>query len=724
MYARIALDLPVPTEFTYSVPPEMRPSLQPGQRVRVPFRHTTRVGYCVALETSTDIAKTKDITSVVDKEPLVPPDLLELGKWISEYYACSLGEALQAMLPGGVRRGQPKVRRVVRVGDQPAPARAKKAALVLAALERFETPPTVGALLAAASSSRAALSTLERAGLARVDAMEADEVFETPPPRERDEPPVLTDAQETALAAMEPDLLQPSYGAHLLLGVTGSGKTEVYLRAIASTLRCKRQAIVLVPEIALTPQTVRRFRARFDRVAVLHSAQSESSRRKEWRRIRQGEADVVVGPRSAVFAPVERLGLIVVDEEHENSFKQDNAPRYNARDVALVRAKAASCPVILGSATPSLESFANARRGRYGLHRLPERVGGREMPPVELIDMGLEKARLFSRQLRLAVSQAIRDGGQVILFLNRRGFATVVVCPRCKHTFECPHCSTTLVFHKGRRRTACHLCGHQARLPDACPECHHAEFDMVGSGTERVTEEAEQAWPGISMARVDSDTVRGAELERVLEEFRAGTTRILIGTQMVAKGHHFPKVTLVGVINADTALHLPDFRANERTFALISQVAGRAGRGDDGGRVLVQTYNPDHYAIRAAAEHDYLKFAEAELEERELVGMPPSRRAAVVSLSAEDDRGAERAGRELAAALRAAAERAAEVGHKVEIRGPARAPIERIRGRWRWMILLLSDSATALASVARTVKATRFPKKIDVTLDVDPIAVL
>ncbi len=718
MFARIALDLPVPTEFTYSIPAELAGKLQPGQRVRVPFRRTTRVGYCVALEPTTEIERPRDIASVLDPEPLVPADLLELARWISGYYACSLGEALRAMLPGGVRRSRPKVRRVVCTGKGEVPKRARKAAALLEVLRGFDHPPSVGSLMKAAGVSRAPLETLERAGVVRIDTIDADEDFEAPAPHEPTSKPTLEEAQAEALRAIEPDLLQPRFQVHLLLGVTGSGKTEVYLRAIADALRCGRRAIVLVPEISLTPQMVRGFRARFARVAVLHSAQSEAKRRKEWRRIRRGDADVVIGPRSAVFAPVSELGLIVVDEEQENSFKQEQTPRYHARDVAIIRAKAAGCPVILGSATPSLESYANARRGRYALHRLPQRVGGRPLPPVEVIDMAGEEGRLFSRPLRLAVEQAIRDGGQVILFLNRRGFATVVVCPRCRHTFKCPHCSSTLVFHKGRQRTVCHLCAHEARMPDTCPECHSDGFQLVGSGTERVTEEAAHAWPGVEVARVDSDTVRGRDLESALDGFRAGRTRILIGTQMVAKGHHFPEVTLVGVVNADTALHLPDFRANERTFSLIAQVAGRAGRGERGGRVLVQTFNPKHYAVVAAASHDYEDFAKKELEERKLVGLPPERRAALLVVSAEESRMAQNACGAVANGMRVWGPSG------VEIRGPARAPIERIRGRWRWMILALSKNSHALAAACRAARKVKTPRKVDVTLDVDPNAVL
>jgi len=719
VFAKIALDLPVPTEFTYGVPKKLLPDLKPGQRIRVPFRTQTRVGYLVAIEESSDVPETKDILAVVDREPLVPPDLLHLARWISSYYGCALGEAIQAMLPGGVRKRRPRTKVVVRTGSGDLPARARKAAAVFDALARFDRPPAVKRLLDTAGTTRAALRTLERAGLVRIEDDEREEELDAERPVAPDVPPALEPPQRAALDALRPDLLAPRFHVHLLLGVTGSGKTEVYLRAIEETLRTGRQAIVLVPEIALTPQTVRRFRARFARVAVLHSAQAEAERRRAWQRIRRGEADVVIGPRSAVFAPVARLGLVVVDEEHETSFKQETVPRYHARDVAIVRARDAGCPVILGSATPSLESYANGRRGRYALHRLPGRAGGYPLPPVEVVDLSQEGSHLFSRRLRVAVADAVAKGGQVILFLNRRGFSTIVVCERCRHTLGCPNCASTLVFHKGRLRTVCHLCGHAAKATPKCPECHAPALKYIGSGTERVAEEAADAWPGVKLVRVDSDSVRGERLEDALESFRRGDARLLVGTQMVAKGHHFPDVTLVGIVNADTALHLPDFRANERTFSLIAQVAGRAGRGDRGGRVIVQTFNPRHYAIETAARHDYEGFATAELEERALLGLPPERRCALAVLSATEEPDARTAAQRVADAVRSQL-----AGGMVELRGPAKAPIERVRGKWRYMVLLLSKSAGALARACAAARGARVPRRVDLVIDIDPAAVL
>jgi primosomal protein N' (replication factor Y) len=720
VFARIALDLPVPTEFTYAVPDRLLPDLKPGQRIRVPLGTQTRVGYLVAIEESTGVEKTKEILAVVDPEPLVPEDLLNLARWISSYYGCALGEAIQAMLPRVVRLRQPRTKTVHRTGVGEVPARARKAAAVLDALARFAKPPTVKRLLDAAGTTRAALRTLERAGLVRLEDDERDEEIDTGAPVAPEGPHVLEPAQQAALDAIRPDLLAPRFQVHLLLGVTGSGKTEIYLRAIEETLRTGRQAIVLVPEIALTPQTVRRFRARFARIAVLHSAQGEARRRGEWKRIRRGEADVVIGPRSAVFAPLPKLGLVVVDEEHETSFKQhEGAPLYHARDVAIVRARDARCPVILGSATPSLESYANGRRGRYALHRLPGRAGGYPLPPVEVVDLSQERSHLFSRRLRVAVADATAAGGQVILFLNRRGFSTVVVCERCRHTLGCPNCSSTLVFHKGRARTVCHLCGHAAKATTVCPECHAPALRYAGSGTERVAEEAAEAWPGVPLVRVDSDSARGERLEDALESFRKGEARLLVGTQMVAKGHHFPDVTLVGIVNADTALHLPDFRANERTFSLIAQVAGRAGRGDRGGRVIVQTFNPRHYAIATASRHDYEAFAEKELEERTMLGLPPERRCALAVLSAKEEADARAAAQRVAEAVRSQI-----AGGMVELRGPAKAPIGRVRGKWRYMVLILSKSTGALARACAAARTARVPRRVDLVIDIDPAAVL
>jgi primosomal protein N' (replication factor Y) len=468
---------------------------------------------------------------------------------------------------------------------------------------------------------------------------------------------------------------------------------------------------------------VRRFQARFPRVEVLHSQQSEKTRRQAWNRIRRGEADVVIGPRSAVFAPVPRLGLLVVDEEHEGSFKQEHAPRYHARDAGIMRARHVGCPVVLGSATPSLESYRNAKEGRYALHRLPQRARGIPLPPVHVIDMTEQKDPLFSRPLRHAVADAVAAGGQAILFLNRRGFATLMHCGRCGHRLGCPHCSSSLVFHKGRKRTICHICGHEAQVPEACPECHAKSLKPLGFGTERVEEEAARAWPELArenaIERIDSDSARGGRLEEALERFRHGTTKVLIGTQMIAKGHHFPRVTLVGIVNADTALHLADFRANERTFSLIAQVAGRAGRGEDGGEVLVQTFNPDHYAIRYATRHDFEGFAEEELEEREMVGLPPARRCAVLTISAEDEQDARSVAHGIAELLAPEAKE-----RKVELRGPAKAPLERVRGRWRFMILLLADGAGSIGGLCRIARAAKFPRRIDLVVDVDPVAVL
>jgi primosomal protein N' (replication factor Y) len=524
------------------------------------------------------------------------------------------------------------------------------------------------------------------------------------------------------VAALEAALSAERFAPFLLLGVTGSGKTEVYLRAIEACRRQGRQALVLVPEIALTPQTVARLGARFDRVAVLHSALGDAQRARAWRRIRAGEADVVIGPRSAVFAPVPRLGLVVVDEEHEPSFKQQNAPRYHARDLALVRAQRAGAVVVLGSATPSLESWHHAREGRYGLLRLPERVAGRTLPGVQIVDLGAPEERagpgaLFSRTLQTRLREALRAGHQAILFQNRRGFATSVACPRCGLVVRCEHCDVALTYHRSEARALCHLCGHERRLPPACPDCALPGLRMRGVGTQTVEQELERIAPGVRLARLDSDTMGGRDAyEEVLGRFARREIDVLVGTQMIAKGLDFPGVTLVGVVSADTALALPDFRAAERTFQLLAQVAGRAGRGDDDGRVVVQTRLPDHPAVEMAAAQDFERFAEHEIADRRAHGYPPFGRLLRVLVrgpKASEVSARARATRDLAVASAAPS---------VEVLGPAPPPVARVQGRWREQVLVKAPDHREVARVLEALRAAPRPRgRVEESYDVDPV---
>ncbi|MBI4617324.1 MAG: primosomal protein N', partial [Planctomycetes bacterium] len=502
-----------------------------------------------------------------------------------------------------------------------------------------------------------------------------------------------------------------------------SGKTEVYLRAIEPVVRRGQQAIVLVPEIALTPQTVRRFRARFERVAVLHSGLTESSRRNQWQRIARREADVVVGPRSAVFAPVSDLGLVVLDEEHEPSFKQNSTPRYHARDVAIMRAHFAGAAVVLGSATPSLESFANAKRGKFHMERLPSRVRERPLPPVEVVDMGQEFGNgngtpLFSRTLVLHLGNALAAGEQAILFLNRRGHSSFLSCLRCGHVVGCPRCEVTLTWHAAFRRALCHYCGHEEPVGAACPACREGRLAYRGAGTERVESVVGKLFPDARLARMDSDTMgsRGA-YEKVLGDFEARRIDILVGTQMIGKGLDFPGVTVVGVLSADTVLHFPDFRSAERTFQLVTQVAGRAGRGNRPGRVVVQTFSASHYAIECAARHDYASFCERDLAYRRELGYPPfGRLARVLCLGPDEAKVRERA-RE--AALRLSG---AHAKRSVAVLGPAPCPIARIDGKFRWHTLVKAPRPTDLAAALSALgDLSSSAGPVQVVVDVDPV---
>jgi primosomal protein N' (replication factor Y) len=506
----------------------------------------------------------------------------------------------------------------------------------------------------------------------------------------------------------------------------------VYLRAIEEVVRQGKETLVLVPEISLTPQTVQRFAGRFGEVAVLHSHLADAERGGHWRRVAQGQAKVIVGARSAVFAPARNLGLIVIDEEHEHTFKQETTPRYHGRDVAVMRARLEDVPILLGSATPSLESWHNAQRGQYTLLTLPQRVLDRPMPPVDLIDLRHQapqkgRASALSEPLVYAMRQALGEGGQVMLLLNRRGFATHVHCPACGHVESCRFCDLALTYHKQRDLMLCHYCGYEQEPQQDCPLCGQSAVRYQGLGTEKLEVEIRERFPSHEVGRMDSDTMRGrGSHAQVLSAFRKGQIHILLGTQMIAKGLDFPNVTLVGVINADVALHVPDFRSAERTFQLLSQVAGRAGRGPRGGRVLVQTFTPDHPSIKLAAKHDYLGFVGGEMAHRRAHNYPPFQRLArVIVRSTDQAAGAEFAER-LAGAFNAALRKmAAEGPVEVRLLGPAEAPVFRLKNNFRYHFQLQSPSPGTLHQLLRlVVPALNPPAGVEFTLDVDPFNML
>jgi len=731
-FARVAVNVPARKEFDYSIPAALRGKLLPGSRVWVPFGNRSLEGFCVALLMKSDVPSLKPIYKLIDTSPSISPAMLRLTRWIADHYFCSWGQALHAALPTGVRKGTGirttsvvipaasphELKRQADTIEKRAPMQAR----VLRLLVEQHEPLTRNELARLAHSSTSVINGLREKRLVRFVSQPMDSVWlEDVQPTS---PLKLTREQQTALKPILERIDRGGFQVFLLQGVTGSGKTEIYLQAIDKVVARGDQAIVLVPEISLTPQTVRRFRERFPRVAVLHSSLTEGHRREQWMAISSHRADVTIGARSAVFAPTAQLGLIVIDEEHENTFKQEETPRYHARDVAIRRAHLENVPLILGTATPSLESHYSAVTGQYSRLILSQRVEKRPLPEVDVVDMTMEvgphhRRLILSPRLKRLMGEVLARGEQVILFLNRRGFSTYIFCPRCGFVLRCRKCDISLTYHRRFNKAICHYCSYEADVPERCPECLFPGIRAFGLGTERVEEEVAKLFPDFKVARMDSDVTQGrGSHHRILSDFMTGRIHILLGTQMIAKGLDFPNVTLVGVINADTALNLPDYRATERTFQLLSQVAGRTGRGPKGGRVIIQTYRPQHYAVLAAAQHDYESFARKELESRRDLSYPPfSQLIRLVVEGPEEKRVSQRAHR-IALTLR-------ESAPQTQILGPAPAPISVVRGKHRWHIIVKSPSEeTTRSMLAAAEPLLPVSGKLQVTVDVDALALL
>jgi len=621
------------------VPDELDSVALPGVRVEIPFGKRSIVGYVVERSATADRVGVRPIESVLDEPQVLLGHHLALARYVSERYCAPLGEVIRAMIPAGVRRARPGGRK--------------------------HGPRTVSRALVAARTEQA-----------------------------REAPPALTGAQTIAAAPLLEAISAGTHRRVLLHGVTGSGKTEVYLAGISAALDAGRRAIVLVPEIALTPQTIERFAARFPgRLAVLHSALSESERAAEWLRIRNGECDVVVGSRSAVFAPLDRLGIVVVDEEDASAYKQDRVPRYHAVDVALKLGLLCDAPVVLGSATPRVETYYRAHAGDLELASLPDRITGRDLPPIEVVDLRDElRAGNFgalSPKLVEALEECHAAGGQSILFLNRRGMSTVVLCRSCGAALSCKNCTVSLVHHRDRDTCDCHYCGASSPLPVACPACGSHAIRGLGMGTERLEHEVRDRFPALRLLRMDRDTTQSRDAYfTIYERFRNREADCLIGTQMLAKGWDLGSVRLVGIVNADTALHFPDYRSGETTFALLTQVAGRAGRGDEPARVVLQTYSPEHYAVRHATKHDYLGFAREEIRLRRALRFPPYARLCVCTYSDGSDAHAQQEARREAERLsgRLAA------GDGLDVLGPSPAFVHRLRGMYRWQFTVRGEA--------------------------------
>jgi primosomal protein N' (replication factor Y) len=805
MIARVSLEIALRREFDYAVPPALAGKVDVGSRVQVPFGARKILGVVTAIAEESGQSNLKPILKIIGEQTLVTPKVLRLARWIGEYYCCAPETALRSVLPEAVRsedaswRERLFVRALPAAGELPKLPKRQQEVWHIAEARR---EILLSELVTLAGTTAATVRKLEDRGLIEItseiserDPYAREQILPSQPivlnpaqakaleqitramaeatPPETAAPPCrggdslspspefptlpATSACPPAPAANAPPAPPPSSPpagrAHprtfLLFGVTGSGKTEVYLQAIAHALERGQGAIVLVPEIALTPQTVERFKARFSSgklqtlVAVLHSHLSAGERHDEWHKIRQGRARIVIGARSAIFAPVEPLGLIIVDEEHESTYKQEEAPRYHARDVAVMRGQMENAVVVLGSATPSLESYYNCQRGKFTLLELPQRVDDQKMPHVRVVDMrqagrGDKGPPIFSPQLKEAITQRLERKEQTILFLNRRGYSSSLVCEKCGHVCGCPNCSLTLTYHRPEQVLRCHICGYQERVPLVCPneKCRNPALRYSGLGTQKVEDVLGKLFPQARIRRMDADVMKHKDdYRRVLGEFRAGKIDILVGTQMIAKGLHFPNVTLVGIIFADLALHQPDFRAGERTFQLLTQVSGRAGRGDIEGEVFVQAFTPFHPAIQFARRNDFVGFYEQEMEFREQLKYPPAGRVALLTLKGRNEAkvkfSAEHVKREVESQARGArskpagaeAPAAAERGiPDLLIAGPAPAPLLRAENYYRYHIMLRSRAMTRLSQLlAHLTTNLTLPDDVTLAVDIDPV---
>lgn len=813
-FVEVAVPLHVFQTFTYRLPEPLAENASIGARIVVPLGRRLTTGYIVALNEGSSFEsdaehEIKDASEILDTVPILTPELLEITKWVADYYAAPWGEVIKAALPPGISPsidqfisttsnglealaqgdaltpkqqqvmelliGQDEVgvtslknqlentqlntalrqlesegfitrtqrssasfvrqkqQRMVRVTGAKEAVESKRKLTeaqerVLATLGTRQ-PLSLKELLALSNASTSSVHTLEKRGLVETfeQSLRRDPLSgEALPALEHY---VLTAEQAQVLSEIESCVTEGGYTPFLLHGVTGSGKTEVYIRAMQLTLQMGRCALMLVPEIALTPVFSRRLRAHFgDLVAIFHSSLSRGERFDEWTRVRVGEAKVVIGTRSAVFAPIQNLGLVVIDEEHESSYRQQDSPQYNGRDTAIVRAQKESAVVVLGSATPSLETFHNARSGKYRYLRLPNRIGNRPMAAARLVDMRTvfdrhKKPRVFSDELLQAIEETHAKREQSIILLNRRGYSSFVLCRSCGETIQCPNCDVTLTYHRGDRVIVCHYCNHREPAPSQCPNCAGKYIYYVGEGTEQIEELLKKQFPELRIARIDRDTTsRRRIFERTLHDFSEGGLDMLVGTQMLAKGHDYPNVTLVGVVSVDAGLALPDFRAAERTFQLITQVAGRAGRGHRPGQVLIQTYHPHHYALRHASAQDYQAFYNEEINHRQNHGYPPFLSLASIMVHGPDlDRV-----RTDATTLRAKLDQA-NLERGCRVLGPAPAPLGRLKGEFRFQILIKSRSRKKLREVANHGITSAIGEGVNgrsINLDIDPVSIM
>jgi len=763
---RVAFETAADREFDYLVPDEIWP-IQIGQRVEAPFgkKDKLQVGFCVETdvsqaETQKKTFKLKCVHKVTDKEPLLNPELMELARWISSYYVCPLGQVLAAMVPGAVKKAAGvRTQRCIYLAINSADIeenirqlKGKKQKQILNLLQsrgafgKETALPSQNVLesLGCTNQPVKKLAKKQIIKIAEKSILKSLPAIPTGMATKSEGQIILNDDQQKALASFKAAIETGQFGVTLLHGVTDSGKTELYIRAIEIVLQKGSGAIVLLPEIALTTQTIQRFSSRFEKIAVMHSGLTAAQRNVQWQKIKSGQADVVIGARSAIFAPLSRVGLIVVDEEHEPSYKQDTAPRYHGRDVAIKRAQLANAHCILGTATPSLETLSNCRsKKHFSLVRLPKRVMDLPMPEMKLVDLRQEPltqqgVNLISEPLAERLRDVLAKKEQAILLLNRRGYSNFVFCPSCKHTLHCRNCDVTLTFHKSKRiatqqmqtvtgkhlrhgYAVCHYCLSQTLVPEKCPVCKKP-MAMIGLGSQRLEEELAKKFPQARTSRVDSDSMQGKNYYRILKDFSEGRIDILAGTQMLAKGLHFPNVTLVGIISADTSLYLPDFRANERTFQLISQVAGRAGRSAKKGMVFVQTFLSNQPAIQFALSGDFNGFVKEELKHRKACNLPPFWRLADISMRDQNFDKLETACRVMREKIDKIIKRD---GLNIVVRGPMPAVISRIQRFHRMQIIIQAPQAETIQRLfAELRSAGPVRPAVKVAIDIDPVNLL
>ena len=737
---RVLVDGASGLEFDYSIPDKIRNKVVVGSRIRVPLRNRPSTGTVVAFipsdELGVAVSKIKPIIDLISGKPILTSGLIDLGRWISDYYLAPMESVMRSLIPESVRGENHDFKKLLFVKlkrkftDEEFELLSKKApkqAKILLEISDNKLPVPLSRL---GQGARSSIDSLDKKGFVQV----SQEVSKRDPHAEDkfipSKPLTLTNPQKSCLEKIIHATKDPVNSKPLLLhGVTGSGKTEVYLQAIFSVIEKGQTALVLVPEISLTPQTVARFKRRFahiqDQVAVLHSHLSGGERFDEWHKIVEGNAKIVIGARSALFAPLKKLGLIVVDEEHEGSYKQDSSPRYHARDVAVVRAKIEGCSVILGSATPSLESIHNTKIGKYELIELKERVDNCSLPLIRIIDLKNESRNLskaggpaiISERLRSAINDRLKKGEQTILFLNRRGFATSLSCPSCGHVCGCPECSVSLTFHRKEEKLICHMCGYQRVAPKKCPECKDPAIRFAGFGTEKVEEVLGKVFPSARIARVDTDTMsRKGALRKTLGDFKAVKLDILVGTQMIAKGLHFPNVTLVGILNADIGLHIPDFRSGERTFQLLTQVAGRAGRGEMEGEVLIQTFTPHSPSVQFARHHDYEGFSDQELEFRKSFSYPPFSHCIILTCRSKNSSLAEFTLQTLHKRLQK------NLPDYILLGEPLPSPLSKAAGQFRFQLMLRSESPRSMSQYIKSIIVDlAIPDEVYLAIDVDPL---